>query len=203
MASQPKIARLEAYIGVNFENKAQLMGISLKYKGLLIPDAERNLGGAKTIQKFLFDENTPNDIAATIEYQDVVVNNSIVKIRKHLKLYAEDGTVYCDKVEFELVRDEQKLKISRSHAAYTRLLSDAKGTPAEPLVNGLLNHYSAQVSTWLLGNNQPLIDAINNETDATILYYLSVQMQGVTNAQGVTKTVKDEMIETVSGIQWT
>lgn len=194
-----RLAQLESFLGFNFHNKTALMGQSLKHKGLYLPEAQRTYGGAKVKQLFLLDKEDPNSVAVSIDYKDVTDNETIKEIEKIVRYYNEDGSVYCEKVELELVRNEDKLKRSRSQAAYDYLRNTAKGTPAEPYTNEILTHYAQQVNLWLLGNPQILIDAVNKETDENINHKLSIQPA---IALGITKTVKEAIIEQASGVRW-
>lgn len=192
-----RLAKLESFLGFDFNNKTALMGQSLKYKGLFLPEPKRTYGGAKVQQLFLLEKSNLESVAVSIDYEDVSIDGVISEIKKTVRYYNEDGSVYCSKVEFELVRNEDKLLRSRSQAAYDYLRNSAKDTPVEPYVNSILEHYSSQVSLWLLGSKDVLLSAIDNEVDATILAYLAL----VVGENG--RTVKDTIFEQVSGVQWT
>ena len=190
-----RLAQLESFLGVDFYNKALLMGIPLKYKGLFVPQPKRTYGGAKVQQLFLLQEGNENSKAVSINYEDVLKDGSIVKIKKTVQYYNEDDSIYCSKVEYELVRNEDKLKRSRSQAAYDYLRNSSKGTPVEPFVNAILEHYASQISLWLLGSKNALLDAIDKETDAKMIGYLNLV---VNLASG--KKVKDTIFEQVNGM---
>ena len=100
-------------------------------------------------------------------------------------------------MEYELVRNEDKLKRSRSQAAYDYLRNSSKGTPVEPYINAILEHYATQITLWLLGSKKVLLDAINNEADAKMVGYLNL----VVNPENG-KTVKDTVFEQVNGAQF-
>lgn len=193
---QVRLANLESFFGVDFDNKTALMGISLKHKGLFIPESKRTYGGAKVQQLFLLEEDKEESKAVSIDYEDLIENASIVKIKKTVQYYNEDDSIYCSKVEYELVRNEDKLKRSRSQAAYDYLRNSAKGTPVEPYINAILEHYAPQISLWLLGSKDVLLNAINNESDATIIAYLNLTIA----ANG--KKVKDAVFEQVNGVEF-
>ena len=86
-----RLAQLESFLGVNFHNKALLMGIPLKYKGLFVPEPKRTYGGAKVQQLFLLEEDNENSKAVSINYEDVLKDGAIVKIEKTVNYYNEDG----------------------------------------------------------------------------------------------------------------
>ena len=194
MAKQIRLETLTSFFGVDFTMKQHMMGIDLKHKGLDIPYAEIGYGGIKVKQEFLLQNG---DVAVDIVFSDVIENGELVKIKKITTYYYEDGTEYCSKTEYEIVRDLDSVLRKRYDRAYTYLRKPAKGTAIEFHVNSILEHYSSQVSIWLLGNPQAFIDAINNETDGTILAYLDI----VIHESG--KKVKDAIIEQLTGVAWT
>ena len=194
MAKEIRLETLNSFFGVDFTMKDYMMGIDLKHKGLDIPYAKIGHGGIKTKQEFLL----PNgEVAVDILFSDVIENNELVKIKKVTNYYYEDGTIYCSKTEHEIVRDLDSVLRKRYDRAYTFLRKSAKGTAIEFHVNTILEHYASEVSVWLLGSPQTFIDAVNNETDGTILAYLDI----VIHESG--KKVKDSIIEQLTGVAWT
>lgn len=192
----PKIMLLESLLGFNHKNKSLLMSLPLKYKGLYIPDAKRKVGGTKIKQDFLLDYNKPEDIAVTVEYTDILKDGLPFKIQKKVTYYNTDDTIYCSKIEEELVKKPYDLINSRSKAAYNYLFATAKGTLLENVVFGILEHYAKEVGLWLIGDKSALLNAIDNETDTTILAHLAIDP----NQTG--KTIKDAIIEQVTGVSF-
>ncbi len=202
-----KLALVRGFFGFDFQNKEALMSEPLNHKGLFMPKVSRIYGGRKTQQNFLVDKNDLNSIAVSIIYSDVIVSGVITEISQHCKYFDANGDLYCEKIEINNVRNEDKLKRSRYDAAYSHLKDTAKGTAIENHVNSILNHYSREVNIWLLGNPQAFIDAINAEPQTIknvsnqdvpnpIYIYLNI----VVGIGG--KRVQDSILEQLTGFKF-
>lgn len=186
MDKKIRLETLPTFFTVDFSLKEHMMGISLKHKGLSIPSSKRGLGGIKVKKSFLL----PNgEEAVSIDFSYVklesdgsyteVSDNSFTHIKKHLKYYHEDGTIYCDKVEYELIKNVIELLKSRATYAVNHLTATANALGAGPVVKMLFNHFKVGLDEWKgLGDPSTFITLINNETDANILGTLNAEIPG-------------------------
>jgi|GEM_PF-3950285 len=171
------IEQLPSLIQFDTNDTEGLMALDFKKIGLQKPESKKTSIGAKYRQEFLFvDEAQTSQVAVSIDFEDVEVDGVLTQIKNHMKVYNEDGTVYCEKISYDLVRNEETLWQSRYKTSYNYLRKAAKGTPIENMVNAILDHYIDAVQKWLLGDPQAFKDAINNETDATIIAYLDTDV---------------------------
>ena len=106
---------------------------------------------------------------------------------------ANDDTVAVSKITHKkLNKTEQgEQKAKRRRRQISSLVERAKGTPAEALVDAIFAHYSNETTQYKDTGSSVLEDAINNETDPTILTYLGivVGMPGDVDA-----TIKDSIL---------
>lgn len=87
--------------------------------------------------------------------------------------------------------EQGDMKSKRRRRQISSLVERAKGTPAEPLVDAIFQHYAVQTAEYKELGTSVLEDAINAETDPTISAYLAivVGMPGDPNA-----TIKDSIL---------
>ncbi len=90
--------------------------------------------------------------------------------------YSEDDTIGLTKTEvvksfnrYEAETYERKIR----YRQFDYLRASVKGTPNEPYINILMNHYSSLISNYENSGNLALDAAMLSETDPTILAILS------------------------------
>lgn len=185
---------------------------NLKHLGLFVPAAKRDVSGKKIHQDFFLPYADYSKLAVRIYFEDVLDNNHIVKINKRLVYYSDfdrgngidaenNEFIWFEIVKPELVKDEFNLKLSRYKAAYSKLKYEADNNTnpqVRMIYDTLLTFFLAEVQEWLLGNPQPFLDKLNaSNLPASIETLLQLNALAGTN-----KTVRDGIIERVSGVKW-
>jgi len=149
--------------------------------------------GRKTKAYYL----SPVDEALTVEkiFSDVVdVNGKLIGLQVQFNWYNEDSTVGLTKTEIvkELNRYEaETIKRKRRERIIDYLVAGAEGTPIEPYVNAIFDHYYEQVDKYKQKGTEEFLTAINGETDQTILAYLAIELPV---SGGGTVTVKQSIL---------
>lgn len=114
-------------------------------------------------------------------FTDIVdVNGYLIGIDILIEWYDDTDTVLLTKtVNKPLnVAEAENVYSNRRIRAMDYLISAAIGTPVEPYVTAIFQHYEGAIRTWYdLGNTQVLGDLVNNETDTTILGYLDIETE--------------------------
>ena len=112
-----------------------------------------------------------------------------------------DGTDWITKVEKKPLNKEEKgsMLIKRRQRAIDWLIARAKDTPIEWMVDAIFDHYKAQMETWKATWSSVLYDAMEAETDPTILTYLWIVVWMPDYNGGVipTATVKDSIYQQI------
>lgn len=126
------------------------------------------------------------------EYKDVDTDELVVKktfadtvdgegkldgIDITIEWYKDDNSVGLTKVVHKPLNfaEAENLLHSRRIKAIGYLVAAGKGTPVEPFMNAIFEHYKEEVQTWYdLGDSDVIGDAIHNETDTTIISYLGI-----------------------------
>lgn len=208
----PRIKHLSSLLSSNFDDREAISAWNLRDLGLLIPNPKRDVSGKKIFQDF-FLPLIPLELqkpAVRIYFSDVIENDKIIKIKKRLVYYSDDDKglgkdnqdfIWFEKEKDELVKDELNLKISRYKSAYSRLVYEAENNDnvnVRTIYSTLLDFFLQEIQKWLLGNPKPFLDRLNDTnlpTSIKSLLNLTVLANSV-------KTVKDGIIERVSGTKW-
>jgi hypothetical protein len=169
----------------SYVSNRTLMGEYLKYKGLDMPKSDRDDKGRKKRQEFYFNDY----LAVSIDYSDILEDGVICKIEKHVKYYTIEEEIFCEKTERDIVRNEDKLKMSRYSYAYSELKNSATDTPLEQYVIPILEHYQVEVDLWMLGDSDKFVTSLNSETDANMLIILNKKVNKDSD------TVKDMILK--------
>ena len=109
-------------------------------------------------------------------YTDVLdSNNKLIRIDARIEWLNNDGTVGMTKNVKKQKNQYEAGKIfkERRGSQIDYLIEGAKGTPAEPLVTSLFEHYASEVNEYIAIGNDILANAINSEVDTTITGYLN------------------------------
>lgn len=114
-----------------------------------------------------------------------------------------DWTDWMTKTEKKPLNKEERwsMKIRRRQKAVDGLIARAKWTPIEGMVDAIFDHYKNQKDTWIATWSSVLYDAIEAETDPTILWYLAVVvwMPDYVNGWVIeTATVKDSIYQQIT-----
>lgn len=143
----------------------------------------------------VFDKGRKKEASFTSDSigQDVVVKKTFIDkeygIDVLFEWYKTDGTVGLSKTQEVHMSKEQLGDFfrQRRQRQVSSLIEGAKGTPVESLVGAIFAHYSNEVEEYLQVGDNVLENAIEVETDPTILGYLAVMLSE-------TDSVKDRII---------
>ena len=197
LEQNPKVSIIESIVHDGYDPEApdtlRLTRITkideprLKYKNYRLLGLHK---GSPVIEKGRYISRTYyEDEAETIEvviesYIDVFENGSLVRVDCQIDWINNDGSVGMTRLIKKKKSKYQAGKIlkARREAQIDYLIEGAKGTPAEPLVTGIFEHYSKQINEYEKVVNSVLADAINAETDPTISAYLNTVIDPETGA---------------------
>lgn len=124
-----------------------------------------------------------DDTVVTKTFSDIRDSNGLLTAVSVLfEWFNEDGTLGLSKTEvvknynkYEAETEERK----RRERQLDYLIAGAKGTPAEPHINTLFGHYHEQQLRYKESGSSDLDDAIDAETDSTILGILDISLPRV------------------------
>lgn len=114
--------------------------------------------------RIIFGKTSPNRILGLeirIDWYDFYGNVGSTKIQKVKKFNREEEG------ERKLVRRQRQIAILKALAL---------GTPAEPVVDAIYTYYDEQVRFYINQGTSVFYDALMNETDSTMLYYLNIKL---------------------------
>ena len=162
------LERVPYFQSEDLNDDVHILGLDFNKKGLYKPAPKIAVGGAKSEQSFhvpveYMDDPADFNEAIKITFTDILSDGVLTDLEILVQVFNEDETVAYSKTEIQPVYNIEEFMIKRYKRSYTYLRNAAKGTPVETLVNAILAHYKEPVSTWLLGNPQEFINAINNE----------------------------------------
>lgn len=111
--------------------------------------------------------------------------------------FAEDGSVQMTKTE--IVKSFNKAQAEteerkRRERSIDFLISEARHTPLETIMDALITHYHDQQLLYKEKGSSDFADAINNETDATILAYLAIQVPFTSDPENYTIGIKESIL---------
>jgi hypothetical protein len=146
--------------------------------------------GRKT-KAFYRDPNN-DDLVVEKIFSDVVGNHKILNatggfdeipgitgLQVTFNWYKEDGTIGLTKTEIvkELTRHEAETMLrQRRERAMDYLLGGAKGTPIEPYMNTIFDHYYDSILKYKENGSSALADNINGEDNPAIIPLLNIQI---------------------------
>ena len=93
--------------------------------------------------------------------------------------YCEDGTVGLSKTELAKSYNKAQAETEerkRRERSLDFLISEARHTPLEPIMNAIINHYHDEQLLYKEKGSSEFADALNSETDPTISSYLSIKV---------------------------
>lgn len=135
--------------------------------------------GRKTYSDYL-DPDT-QELVVKVTYTDVYdeVTGGLVGIDRTIDWYLSTGEVGLSKtVAVPLNKAEASHeKRERRVRSIDYLRAAGKGTPIEPYMNAVFSHYESVVRFWYDMGGNGVVDAVNNETDPTILAYLAIETE--------------------------
>lgn len=205
------LEKLTSFLGEDFSNKDHILGIPLKHKGLVEPRETRYYGGRKVRKEFQLQDGS---VAVSIDFEDVkkdgdnfVVVSSLddaTHIKKHCKYYYDDGTIYCEKTEHELIKNKKKLAKSRIQYAIDYLVDTAEKLGASSAVAFIFEGFKKGFESWRdLANSDVFINQLNG--DDTGITVNTQQLYATVNApipNFAPKTFKDALIEQLTSKKW-
>lgn len=199
---------MPAFLGVDFSNRDYVKGLDLKYKGLVEPREGRFYGGRKVRKEF----KTPSgDVAVAIDFSDVKldgeqfveVNNlgEATHIKKDCKYYYADGSIYCAKIEFDLIKNKKKLKKSRVQYAIDYLVDTAEQLGASEAVAFIFDGFKKGFDAWKdLGNGDLFLSQLESlvvEDNPHLFYTVNAEIPNF-----APKTFKDALVEQITETKW-
>lgn len=132
--------------------------------------------GRKTESEYR--DSVTNDLVVKKTYTDTVDGNGGLNgIDIQIDWYKTDDTVGLTKNTHKPLNlaEAENLLQKRRHQAIAYLVSAGKNTPVEPFMTAIFTHYKEQLQEWYdMGDQDVVGDAIHNETDPTIISYLSI-----------------------------
>lgn len=131
--------------------------------------------GRKVSASYYTDEAQTEIVVKKTFVDRLDVNNHLLGLDITFEWYNTEDAVDLTKLEFKPLStyESGQLVKKRRDRAIDYLVEGAKGTPAEPLVNALFVHYATEANLFIEIGSQDLENAVNNETDPTILGYLN------------------------------
>lgn len=209
---QIRLEQLPSFLGVDFSNKDYVKGIELKHKGLVEPSESRYYGGRKTRKEFKLKDES---VAVSIDFYDVKINEEksftevqtlkeATHIKKHCKYYYDDGSIYCEKIEFDLIKNKKKLAKSRVQYSIDYLVDTAEKLGASSAVAYIFDGFKKGFDAWKdLGNPDIFISQLNNEPQTIdgspnqLFYTVNAPIPNFEP-----KTFKDALIEQLMSKKW-
>lgn len=139
-----------------------------------------------------YNDEAQTDIVVKKSFTDRIENSKIVGIDITIDWYNTTDAVALTKQDFKPlnVTEVATLERSRRVRAIDYLRGTAVGTPVEPHILAIFSHYEDLIRLWENTGTSDLLDAVNNETDATILSYFAIDLGGY--------TVKDSIVLQIS-----
>ena len=134
------------------------------------------------------------------EADEVVVKKSFSDLSDGVQIlfewFNEDGTVGLSKTEDVHMNTQQHGEFlkRRRERQVAGLVEGAVGTPAEPLVTAIFNHYATETVAYKELGDTALQEAIEDETDPTILAYLGIEVDPETG-----DTIMDRILYQIVG----
>ncbi len=208
LESHPKVTITESIVHDGYDPEApdtlRLTRITKIDEPRLLYMNYRLLGlhkGSPVIEKGRYISRTYfEDEEETVEvvvenYIDVIEGDRLARVDCQIDWINNDGSVGMNRLIKKKKSKHQAGKIlkARREAQIDYLIEGAKGTPAEPLVTGIFEHYTVQINEYEKVGNSVLFDAINSETDPTISAYLTTVIDPETGA-----TIKDSIFNQIT-----
>lgn len=165
--------------------------------------------GRKYLATYLDDNE---NVVVRKTFSDVIGNHSvwggsgfinvqgIIGIQILFEWIDVDGNVGLSKTEIVKslnIVEEQTLLRERRVRSIDYLIASAKGTDAEPVLDSLYTHYETFVKRFKEYGDDSFKNAILNETDATIIYQLSIQISKPNNTQ---TSIKNNILYQIGAI---
>ncbi len=166
----PDTLRLSRITGIEEE---KLRKKNYRIMGLIkgAPVSEKGRYTSRTY----YEDETETVPVVTETYVDVLDEAGIlIRIDAHITWWNNDGSEGIKKTIRKKKNLHQAGKIlkARRGAQIDYLIEGAKGTPAEPLVTAIFQHYQLLANEYEKVGNDKLKNAIEAETDPTIVGYL-------------------------------
>ncbi len=143
--------------------------------------------GRKTYSDFVHPDT--GEIIVKVTYSDTFDSGGYLNgISRVIEWYNQDGTVGLSKTVLQPLNkaEAENEKRERRVRAIDYLKAAGKGTPVEPYMIAVFLHYEQVVRLWYDMGGNGVAEAVQNETDPTILAYLSIETEpDWTVAQGI------------------
>ena len=144
-----------------------------------------------------------DDVVVEKIFEDVFSDDGrLTGLQVTFNFYNENNEIGLTKTEivkslnFAEARTEQRKRRARQ---VDFLEAGAQGTPIEPYVFALIDHYNDSIQKYITHNSNDWEYQINNETDSTILAYLSIQVPRLDDPTR-TITIKESLLYQITGV---
>lgn len=117
--------------------------------------------------------------------------------------YCEDGTIGASKTEISKSYNAAQAETEerkRRERAIDFLISEARHTPLEPLMDAIFSHYQNEQLFYKEKASTSFADAINAETDPTMLDYLATQVPFSSDPTNYTIDIKSAILYQIHNI---
>lgn len=151
---------------------------------VLLKDEPIYYKGEKKIQNYLDPET--NEIVVKKYYNEIIGDrliygvvspNRIIGLEIKIVWYSFDNLVSSEKNQIvkNFNREEEgERRLKKRQRQISNLKGMAMGTAAEPIVDDIYTYYDEQVRFYINQGTSIFYDALINETNQTILYYLNI-----------------------------
>ena len=134
--------------------------------------------GRKAQAKYLDDEN--GDLIVEKIFSDIRNESGrLTDLQCKFNYYAEDGSIGMSKTEIIKSFNKSEAKTEerkRRERQMDYLLAEAEYTDAEPILDSIYSHYYDEQQRYKEDGADVLAEALNNETDTTIAFYLKIRV---------------------------
>lgn len=147
-------------------------------------------------------DETDGKMAVRKTFSDITDNNGLLTaIQLHFEWFREDGQLGLEKTE--VAREFNKIEAEtvvrkRRERQLDFLIAGAKGTPIEPYIMAVFNHYHDEQLLYKEAGSSEFEDAVIAETDPTILGILDISVPRFDDPN-LTIKVKDSILYQITG----
>jgi len=151
------------------------------------------------VRKVFADKMGNHKVWNGVAYGDVA---GIIGLDVTFEWLCDDGSVGLSKVETVKalnVAEEETVLRKRRFRSIDYLVASAKGTAAAPLVKALFDHYADKIITFKEQGTNEFKDALQNETNATILAHLNIL---IPKPDGKKATIRNNILFQIGAITY-
>lgn len=157
------------------EVKNFLYSCDLNLIGMFKRASLYNAKGIKEVTKYYSDKSF-EDKVCEIRYSQRFENGKLVGRNKDFVFFNQDGEVGLSFIKEEVLEPDAVELVLRSarFRALNKLIDGVKDTPLEQYISIIYNNYSSEIQSYKDGGTRTFFDAIDNETNQSILDVLDI-----------------------------